>query len=56
MTINANATSVATKILNEGAGKVAKQNIEYTTTSLNYVQSKLGFSVPKTSLLDYYRY
>ena len=29
--INAKATSNATKILNEGAGLVQKQNIEYTS-------------------------
>ena len=56
MTINANATSVATQRLNEGAGKVSKQNIEYTALALKEVQSKLAFSNPKVSLLKYYMY
>ena len=47
MTINANASSVATQRLNEGAGKVSKQNIEYTALALKEVQSKLRFSNPK---------
>jgi hypothetical protein len=56
MIINANATSFATKVLNNGAGKVARQNIEYTTLALADVQSKLAFTTPKTSLLDYFYY
>lgn len=52
--INANATSYATKVLNKGAGQVAKQNIEYTTMGLKYVQDKLSFTDPKTSLLEYF--
>lgn len=35
--INANATAQATKVLNQGAGQVAKQNIEYTTLALKQV-------------------
>mgnify|MGYP001086443520 CR=1 FL=1 len=35
--INANASSKATIILNNGQGEVAKQNIEYTTKALKEV-------------------
>jgi hypothetical protein len=56
MKINANATSIATQVLNKGAGLVAKQNIEYTTLALADVQSKIGFTTPKSSLLDYFNY
>lgn len=54
--INANATSYATKVLNKGAGQVAKQNIEYTTKGLKYVQEKLNFTDTKNSLLEYFYY
>lgn len=54
--INANASAMATKVLNKGAGQVAKQNIEYTTLALKQVQTDLGFSSPKVSLMDYYFY
>ena len=32
--INANASSVATQVLNKGAGEVQRQNIYYTTKAL----------------------
>ena len=35
--INANASAQATKVLNKGAGEVAKQNIEYTTMALEEI-------------------
>lgn len=54
--INANATANATMVLNKGAGGVAKQNIDYTTTALKDVQEKLEFTEPKTSLLEYFTY
>ena len=39
-----------------GAGKVAKQNIEYTTLAMKSVQGNLTFSDPQNSLMDYYMY
>lgn len=54
--INSNATSFATKILNKGAGLVAKQNIEYTTLALADVQTKLNFTAAQKSLLEYFYY
>jgi regulator of protease activity HflC (stomatin/prohibitin superfamily) len=56
MVINANATSVATQRLNEGAGEVARQNIDLTAIALKKVQSKLNFKNPAKSLMDYHYY
>lgn len=42
-------------VLNQGAGDVAKQNIDFTTDALREVQKKLNFTDPKSSLLEYYR-
>lgn len=53
--IDSDAASRATVVLNQGAGDVAKQNIDYTTDALNEVQKKLNFTDPRSSLLDYYR-
>ena len=54
--IQANASSLATQILQKGAGQVAKQNIDYTTKALGYVQKQLKFTEQQNSLLDYYYY
>lgn len=52
--INSQAASQATIALNKGAGTIAKQNIEYVGTALKYVNEKLGFTSPKTSLIEYF--
>ena len=56
MVINANASSQATMKLNQGDGKVAKQNIEYTTLGLKSVQGNLTFADPQNDLMTYYMY
>ena len=53
--INANASKIATQIVNNGNGKVAKQNIEYVTLALMNVTQELGFTA-STSILDYFLY
>lgn len=52
--INSSAKAEATKVLNRGAGNVARQNIEYTTLALKEVQDKLNFAKPKDSLMEYF--
>lgn len=42
--INANATANATIVLNQGAGEVAKQNVEYTTKALKVVKEEVGIT------------
>jgi hypothetical protein len=37
-------------------GIVAQQNIEYVGLGLKYVQEKLAFTTPKTSLIEYFQY
>lgn len=54
--VNSQATANATMVLNKGAGQVAEQNIQYVGEGLKYVQSKLAFADPKTSLIEYFQY
>ncbi len=42
--------------LNQGDGKGAKQNIEYTTLGLKSVQGNLTFADPQNDLMTYYMY
>lgn len=56
--INANAASDATIELNEGAGEVAKQSIEWQTMTMVDVANQLSFkgATKAQSILEYYSY
>ena len=53
--INSQASANATQVLNRGAGQVAKQNIDYVADGLKYVNEKLAFTAPQTSLIEYFQ-
>jgi hypothetical protein len=53
--IKSEAKKKATIETNRGAGKLAQQNIKFTTEALAEVQNLLNFKSKSDSLLEYYQ-
>ena len=55
ISINANATSEATKVLNRGSGQVSKQDIEYTAKAMKAINADIQFT-ETADIMEYYFY